>query len=202
MQTPSPPSLEGSAPAQQLILLRLMLQLDQIPRGTTAKQTWEARVGVLDLESHCPVGWSRLPEASSKLLSLPGPMPPTKSCGRAGEPGGLAEGGSDSCLRHLPGAVSPGWRLPPGCLHNRVLWKGFCWSAAGGTSRPCAGCAARSLPPFILLEVSALAGCPVHPPRRLLETCSQVLILPQLHHGHDRTIWPPVPFTNGGGASG
>lgn len=29
------------------------------------------------------------------------------------------------------GAVHLAWRLTPGCLHNRVLWKGFGWSVAG-----------------------------------------------------------------------
>ena len=59
------------------------------------------------------------------------------------------------------GAVHLAWRLTPGCLHNRVLWKGFGWSVAG-----------RAHPPFILSEVATLASCPVCHPRRLLETCS------------------------------
>lgn len=106
-----------------------------------------------------------VPGGSSKPRALPTPTPQHKVARRAREPTALT-------VREVLTATSD-------ICTGQSIWAGGCrldvyitefsgkdsaGASLAGTSCTCKGCAGSSLLPFILLEVSTLAGCPVNHP--------------------------------------
>lgn len=79
--------------------------------------------------------------------------------------------GEVSTATLTPTLGSPsGLEAAPLCLHNQVLWKGFCRNVAGRDflllHELC-----WQIPPSILGEVLTLAGCPMNYPRHFMDIC-------------------------------
>lgn len=71
------------------------------------------------------------PAGSSEPSRLPGPVLPTQSCRQNLRTWRLAPRAVFTATLDVGPGVHLAWRLTPGCLHNRVPWKGFGWSVAG-----------------------------------------------------------------------
>ena len=65
------------------------------------------------------------------------------------------------------GAVHLAWRLTPGCLHNRVVWKGFGWSVAGRDCSLLHGLRWQGLPSIHLVGGCNAGRLPRLPPQTL-----------------------------------